>query len=61
MMNVTIQSVRGPSGVRFTVSVEGAPLRTKFLKTRSFGTESAARKEVARMLGDDVTISVAGA
>lgn len=58
MMNVTIQPVRGPRGTRFTVLVEGAPLRTKFAKTRSFGTEAAARKEVARLLGDDVFVRV---
>ena len=57
-MNVTIQPVRGPRGVRFTVLVEGSPLRTEFAKTRSFGTESAARKEVTRLLGDDVNVKV---
>jgi hypothetical protein len=57
-MNVMIRAVRGPRGVRFTVLVDGSPLRTEFAKTRSFGTESAARKEIDRLLGDDVTISV---
>jgi hypothetical protein len=57
-MNVTIKSQRGPRGVRFNVFVEGAPLRTKFRKVRSFGTELVARKEVARLLGNDVIVLV---
>jgi hypothetical protein len=60
-MNVTIQPVRGPRGVRFTVSVEGSPLRTEFAKTRTFGAEESARKEIARLLGDDVAVRVVGA
>lgn len=58
MMNVTIQPVRGTRGIRFTVTVEGAPLRTKFLKTRSFGTETAARKAIAHMVGNDAVVRV---
>ena len=57
-MNVTIQPVRGPRGVRFAVLVEGSPLRTEFARTRSFGTESSARKEVTRLLGDDALVKV---
>ena len=41
-MSVTIQPVRGPRGTRFAVSVEGASMRTKFARTSTFGTESAA-------------------
>lgn len=43
---------------RWHVKIEGETMCTRFAKTRSFRSEANARKEVRRMLGDDVLFNV---
>ena len=49
---------RSSNGVTWHVTVEGEYMRTSFAKRRAFRSEGAARKEVTRLLGNDVAFHV---
>lgn len=58
MMHVGLIEHRSAKGRTWLVTVEGEYLRTSFASVRAFRSEAGARKEVTRLLGNDVAFHV---